>query len=139
MSTINLAANIVVAGGPALSFKREIAAEAYELLDFIVPANTTDLKVELQPGSGMSLLAITAGWYGPKLSFRATQADETTRFVLDEPLLLAGGAIAAFGSEQPKVLYFSNQTADAAAKEAKVMVLVARDATPPSPAPPTPP
>ena len=133
MSTLNLTANIAVTGGPAVSLQRELTAEAYELLEIDVPASTTDLKVELQPGSGMSLLVVKADPHMKELSFRTAQAADAPVFKIDEPLLLAGGSIVALGSAQPKVLYFSNSTAAAAAKDAKVTVLVARDATPPAP------
>lgn len=130
MSTINVTANIAVAGGPSLAFKRTLTADAYELLDLTVPSGATDLKVELQPGSGVALLAVTADWYGPELSFRAAKTAAATVFDLDQPFLLAGGALAAFGATQPQTLYLSNATAGAKAKDAQVQILVARDATP---------
>jgi hypothetical protein len=136
MAQIIMTANVVIPNGPKFAFNQKLQVEAYDLIDVTVPqATTSDVQVEL-PGStdGIDFLAIQSDWFGEELKYKL--AEGGSDYPLDQPLLLVGkGAVSFFvasgATVGPTSLFFSND----ASKEAKVQILIGRDATP-TPAPP---
>src|ERR1043165_327397 len=136
MTTLNITSNIVITGGPALLFKSTIDTEAYDFLDLVIKSGDVDVQADLQPGGAVQLLAISTDWQSDpaapkgKLSFRVKKDAGAPVFKLDDPVLFAGSTLAALGAGEPKSLFLSNSTADPAKRDAKVRILVAREATP---------
>ena len=138
MAQIILTSNVVIPNGPKFAFNQKLQVEAYDLIDVTVPkATTSDVQVEL-PGStdGIDFLAIQSDWFGEELKYKLEETGSD--YPLDQPLLLVGkGAVSFFiasgATAGPTSLYFSND----ASKEAKVQILIGRDATP-TPAPASP-
>lgn len=134
MAQIILSGNVVVPNGPAFAFNQTLDVEAYDLIEITVPATTTsDLEVEL-PGStdGIEFVAIRSDSLGDDLKYKLDAGGSD--YPLDQPLFLAGkGAVSFFiasgATAAPTSLFFSN----AASSEAKVQILIGRDATPTPP------
>lgn len=111
------------------------AVDCYEILEFDVPKGTdptAPLEVQIQPGTDMALLAVTASGYDAEtpVTFNTKKkpaAADAVSFVLDQPLIFNGGAFKAFGAAQPQTLFFAN----AGLKPVSIKILVLRDATPP--------
>jgi len=130
---IVLSATITIPNGPKMPLNRTLTVEAYDKIDVTVPSGTTDMTVDLQPSAAgqVLLLLVTSDWYGATLSYKANSAAGNP-YTLDEPHLLTGkGAMAMLESSAAiSKLLFSNTTAGPSAKDAKVQILVGRDATP---------
>lgn len=131
---IILNANITVPNGPKISFNRVLTVEAYDKIDVTIPpTGTSEKEIELQPSASadqVQFLLIISDWYGEEISYKVN-ANTGTPFVLNEPHLLIGkGAVSMLGSAPTKLL-FSNTTSEAAARDAKIQILIGRDATPP--------
>jgi hypothetical protein len=128
MAQIIVNANIVVPNGPALGFKQILDVDAYDKIDVSIPANpaTTDKKVELVGGTGdVQFIAITSDFFGSDLTYKINSS--TTARTLDQPHLFMGkGAVSLFDAA-PATLFFSNA---ATGQDAKVQILIGRDATP---------
>jgi len=129
--------NIAVPNGPAFAFHQALDVDAYDMIDVTVPAPpdaaATDKKIELQPGGAgqVQFIAIVSDWFGDKLSYKINKKTADVR-VLDQPHVLSGaGAVSLFdNASPPTALFFTNATSGATAKEAKVQILIGRDATP---------
>jgi hypothetical protein len=124
--TIVVTISADVASGPKLKESRTLAIDAYDKISVTVPDATTDLEVEIQPGGAGSikLLVVKSSVYGEDLKY--TINADTTDHVLDEPHVLIGtGSVGLYGAE-PTKLVFDN----ALGEEAKLQILVGRDATP---------
>lgn len=128
MAQIIVTANVAIPNGPALGFDQILNVDAYDKIDVSIPATpaTADKKVELVGGTGEVLfIAITSDWFGADLSYKINSG--TTARTLDQPHLFMGkGAVSMFASA-PATLFFSNA---APGKDAKVQILIGRDATP---------
>src|SRR5215211_1877760 len=99
---------------------------ASDKISVTVPDATSDLEVEIQPGGAGSikLLVVKSSVYGEDLKY--TINADATDHVLDEPHVLIGtGSVGLYGAE-PTKLVFDN----ALGEEAKLQILVGRDATP---------
>lgn len=130
MAQIIVSGNIVVPNGPQIAFNQTLDVDAYDKIDVIVEAGASGKKIELQPGAAgqVQFIAIVSDWYGDKLSFKINTG--TDAFALDRPLLCMGeGGVDLFDAA-PKGLLFSNGTSGATAKDAKIQILIGRDATP---------
>lgn len=128
---IILNANIMVPNGPKISFNRAITVDAYDKIDITIPSGISDKQVELQPSElegHVQFLLIFSDWYGEDISYKVNS--ETSKILLDEPHLLTGKGAVSILNLAPKKLLFSNTTSGPAAKDAKVQILVGRDATP---------
>ncbi len=129
---IVLGATITIPNGPKMTLNRTLTVEAYDKIDVTVPSGA-DVTVDLQPSAAgkVLFLLVTCDWYGAELSYKANSAAGTP-YALDEPHLLTGkGAVAMLESAAAiSKLLFSNTTAGPSAKDAKVQILVGRDATP---------
>lgn len=126
---VNLITNfeVRVAGGPTFASSHTQSVEAYDVLDVIVPDASTDVAVEVQPGSAgaTSFLHVGASSFAPGLSYKIDLPGNPPND-LDRPLLLAGtGAVGLLGTA-PGRLLFSNSTGH----DVTVRILVGRDATP---------
>lgn len=136
MLNITLTANVAIAGGPSILFEQTINdADCYQVVDLDLPAGTVTppLEVQLQPGSAMALLVITADSYSEPpetVTYSTTNTAGAPLFALSQPVLLLGDALLALGATQPQTLYFRNP----GSAIVRVKLLVVRDATP-TPAP----
>jgi hypothetical protein len=134
MAQIIVKANVVVPNGPQFAFNETLEVDAYDKIDVAVEAGASGKKIELQPGAAgqVQFITIVSDWYGDDLSFKINvgTAANTDAFPLDRPLLFMGeGAVALFDAA-PKLLFFSNATSAATAKDANIQILIGRDATP---------
>jgi hypothetical protein len=125
--------NVDVQDGPKFARTQALEVEAYEKIQVKVPgedpANAGQpgkASIAVLPtGSDAQFLLITSDKFDPaKLTYKVSGG--ATDFVLDGPHMLAGGAIAILG--QPKKLDVTN--AMGAGKDATIMIVVGRDATP---------
>ncbi len=128
MALINVSANIMVAGGPNLAFNRPLDVDAYDKIDVTVPGTTTDKEVDL-PGGPVQFIAIMSDWYGNDLTYKINTTTATS-FNLNQPLLFIGADAVLLLGSAPTKLFFSNTTTGTTAKDAKVQMLIGRDATP---------
>jgi hypothetical protein len=137
MAQIIVSANVVVPNGPKFVFNQTLEVDAYDKIDVTVPAppdtTASDKKVELQPGGSgqVQFIAIVSDWFGDDLTYKINKKTANAR-TLDQPLLLVGtGAVSLFdNASPPTALFFSNTSSGAKAKDAKVQILIGRDATP---------
>lgn len=140
MPQIILTANIVVPNGPKFAFNQKLEVDAYDAIEVTVPVGTSDMQVVL-PGStdGMQFIAIKSDWFGENLFYKIN-SDAGSPRLLDQPHLLAGkGAISLFtdapGVPPPSLFFTNSSTPDDAIddSDAKVQILIGRDATPTPP------
>jgi hypothetical protein len=132
MAQIILTSNVVIPSGPKFAFNQKLDVEAYDLIEVTVPAGTASgsaKEIELPPSTGgVAFFAVKSDWYGDDLKYALVSSG--TEYPLDQPLVLAGtGAVAFFvtSGSVPSSLFFSNaSTTD----DAKVQILIGRDATP---------
>jgi hypothetical protein len=131
MAQIIFSANVVVPSGPSMAFKQVLDVDACEKIDVTVPAGTvtaTAKEVVLPAStSAVQFLAVKSDWFGDDLKYALESSG--TEYALDQPLILAGvGAVAFFvtSSGAPSSLFFTNTSA----ADAKVQILIGRDATP---------
>jgi hypothetical protein len=117
-----------VSSGPSASLSGEVTADAYDKIDVTIPASTTmssPVTVEVQPGTGVTFLLITAVSY-EGLSYKVGTGSGATEITLDGPHILIGsGAVSLLVNTPDKFLFANTETTDA-----KVSILVGRDATP---------
>ena len=129
---IIMSATISIPNGPKIPLNLTLPVEAYDKIEITVPSGATDLTVDLQPSAAgrVLFLLVASDWYGTMLSYKTKAAG--TSFILDEPHLLTGkGALTMLEPATAiSKLLFSNTTAGLDAKDAKVQILVGRDATP---------
>lgn len=129
MAEIMATTNVVVPNGPNVALASKLSVEAYDAVEVTVKGNTPKFEVDLPPGGKdrVQFLLITADSFSEQLSYVLDDATGAPVFLLDGPHLLTGkGAVAYFYEQSPKKLIFSNQNA----YDAKVQILVGRDATP---------
>ncbi|HJZ63698.1 MAG TPA: hypothetical protein VKD70_05215 [Candidatus Acidoferrum sp.] len=128
MAQISLTVDVAVPNGPKLWFRRALDVEAIDKIDLIITSKTKDQEIELQPGGAgqVQLVMIVAEPYDANLSYKVNKKAGDAR-ALDQPHLFAGaGAVSMLDSGAPTKLFLSNDTAD----DAKVQILIGRDATP---------
>lgn len=129
---IILTVNIMVPNGPKIDFSRTLKVEAYDKIEVTIPSGAQGKQIELQPSAvadQVQFLLVYSDWYGNEISYRIN-SNTGSSFVLDEPHLLTGKGAVSMLDPTPKILFFSNTTSGADARDVKVQVLVGRDATP---------
>lgn len=128
--TLSWTVSVQVSGGPSISVSRESQpVEAYDYVQLAVEPGAADRTVEIQPGAAdrLTMLLVQSSYYGTDLKVSASDGtDNSDPIVLNEPQVLAGGAIALLGVD-PKILKFTNGSAD---QTAMIDIYVFRDATP---------
>ncbi len=125
--TIKWSFKAQVSSGPSLLLSDEITVDAYDKIDVSIPASTTTpLTIEVQPGEGTAFLLITADSY-KGLTYGVGETS-TPSIELDGPHLLIGSGAVGLLVNTPDALRFTNTEAT----DAKISILVGRDATPPS-------
>ncbi len=147
MATINLTLNVQVVGGPKVLISKPKSVEAYDKIEVVVDSDGIEKSVEIQPGATtqVNFLLIKSSVYSqaeppdpPTLTYKVN--DRTSDFPasdgieLDEPHLYLGRGAVSTLTVAPKIFKFTNSSGEQAAIE----ILVGRDATPVTPAPPTP-
>jgi hypothetical protein len=124
MIRINYQLNVQISGGPRASHAGSLRVGAYDAIRVTVPAETTDLEIELQPASSddqVTFLMITANRY---TGLTYTINEETIPHTLDAPQLLLGGGGVSLLDAAPQSLSVSNNDETSAAS---IEVLVGRD------------
>ena len=132
MPDIVLNTSLTIANGPSVLVVRSLAVDAYDVIEVVIAAGAADKEVQIQPGGTgqVSLLSVSADWFGEALTYKTATGTGATAYALDQPHLFAGaGALATLGTAPPTKLFFSNSTSGVTAKDAKVQVLVGRKAT----------
>jgi hypothetical protein len=134
MTAIKYTVDIQIAGGPRLNFSDSVDVDAYDRIEVLIPGAdaAAETVVEVQPGAqagSVKLLLVKAKPASEKLTF----ANGASNIGLQNAVLLGGGALDILAA-LPKQLKFKNGTG----KDANVLILVGRDATPPPPPPPEP-
>ena len=87
-----------------------IEVAAYDVLEVSIADGAADQEVELQPGSDVQLLMITADSYDPSLSYKVNAAANPSRD-LDQPQVFFGsGAVSLLDASAPASLFVSNAT-----------------------------
>jgi hypothetical protein len=135
MTNLNAAASFQIPGGPTLAVAATLAIEAYDRIDVTVAPGASDKVVEIQPGAAgrVQLLVIKSSLYDAKISYTVSDGtDDSDPVTLDAPQTFIGaGAVGLFGIDPPSLLKFSNAfTGPDPTKEARIEILVGRDATP---------
>jgi hypothetical protein len=119
---IDYSAAAAVVGGPRLSFSAQVAAEAYDKLQFEIEHSATHAVNIGTSANKVQLLAVKASNYGDLL----TVAVGTATHKVNGPLLVVGsGTIAMLLGDSPAQFTFSNGLLD----KVTIDVLIARDAT----------
>jgi hypothetical protein len=116
--------NVQVVGGPKISVYDTLMVEAYDKIEAVIPAATDSTAgsatVNVQPGSGVQFLLITASSY-ENLTYKV---DGNVTATLDGTHVFIGaGAVRLLGTTQ-KQFVFEN----ASDKDITVSILVGRDA-----------
>lgn len=112
----------LVTNGPSVVANGTLFVDAYDKLEAIAPASDS-VAVDVQPGSGGQLLAISASAY-ENLTYEVDSSG--TSIPLDGPLQLIGaGAIGLLGSTQNRF-----ESSNAGTVDITVSILVGRNATP---------
>jgi hypothetical protein len=134
MTAIKYTVDIQVAGGPKINFNDTVEVDAYDRIDVVLPGAdpAAETVVEVQPGAqagSVKLLLVRANPASDSVTFANGAGDVG----LKSPMLLSGGAVGILAAI-PEKLTFKN----ASGADAKITILVGRDATPPPPPPPPP-
>lgn len=136
--TIKYSLNFQVVGGTSVPISNEIAVEAYEKIQVVVPKSTTDLAIDLP--DGIEFLLIKSSVYGDEMTYKVatsttdatvdpptvTTTISPTPVVLDGPHFFIGSGAVSILSPSPTQLLFSN-TLD---KAVTIDILLGMDATP---------
>jgi hypothetical protein len=112
--------------GPTLqrAFSTTFEVDAYDVIEVTVADGAADDQIDVQPGSGVQLLAITTDSYDPPLTYKVNDTANPV-FTLDQPQVFAGaGAVGLLAASAPTALFFTNATG----QDALVSILVGRDA-----------
>ena len=128
MAQISLTVDVSVPNGPKLWFRRALDVEAIDKIDLTIASSAKDEEVELQPGGAgqVQFLLIVAEPYDANVSYKVNKKAGDAR-ALDQPHLFTGaGAVSILNGGVPTKLFLSNNTAG----DAKVQILIGRDATP---------
>ena len=132
MAKINVVTQVVVPNGPKMDLTQNIEVEALTQIDVTIPAGETDMEVQLQPGGAgvVQFLLINSDWFDEELSYKVNDAAADGR-ALDQPHIFVGvGAVSFVEEGEPASLFFSNASVGDEARDAKVSILIGRDATP---------
>ncbi|HEX7151237.1 MAG TPA: hypothetical protein VF618_07095 [Thermoanaerobaculia bacterium] len=129
MTVIKTAVDVQVSDGPRINFKNQLEVDAYDRIDVSVPSDNTPVNAEVQPGSTVTFLLIRSSVSNDLVTLK----NGTAQISLASPIVLAGGGVGLLAAPA-KTLTFTNDSGT----DAKITVLVGRDATPP-PQPPQPP
>jgi hypothetical protein len=120
--SINHTFSARVNGGPSLVESSTLDYDAYEVIQVTIPADGTDVDVNLSADSGALLLAIMSTAYD---DIKYDVAGGGSDIVLDGPHILIGAGIISLLDAAPGQLTFSKGSGD----DAFVTILVGRDAT----------
>jgi len=132
---VNWTLNVEVSEGPKVFQAETIEAEAYgKVAVEVVAGGNADVEVQPSAGGQVEMLLICASAYGDGLTYQLYQTDGSTLAVagtrvLNAPHLLVGTGAVDLLTEDPKKLKVTNDLTE----DVTVEILVARDATPPSP------
>lgn len=133
MPDLKLNVNLSITGGPSWVVEHRETVDAYDIIDVVVPPDTTDMVVEIQPGAAarVGLFAIQSSLYGPEIQFKTSDgADDSAAVALLGPQI-HGRGVASLFAVAPLSLKLTNTHAAADnTKRARIQILVARDATP---------
>jgi hypothetical protein len=133
MPDLKTTIRLSLVGGPEWNIEHRQDVDAYDVVELILDAGTTDRVVELQPAAGarINLFAIQSSLYGSQITFKASDGGtDSGAIALLGPQLYANGAAALF-SVAPRSIKLSNaHPAGDATKRARVQILIGRDATP---------
>jgi hypothetical protein len=87
-----------------------IEVAAYDVVEVTIANGAADEEVDVQPGSDVQLLMITADRYDPPLTYKVNAAGNPSR-ALDQPQVFFGaGAISLLDAAAPSSLVVSNAT-----------------------------
>lgn len=132
MPNLKCSIKLDISGGPSWSLDHTQGVEAYDLVDLIIPPNTSDQAVLIQPAdtAKIALFAIQSSLYGAKISYKVSDGTtDTPALSLLGPQVLANGALGLF-DVAPKILKLSNgHPAGDASLKARVQILIGRAAT----------
>jgi hypothetical protein len=130
MAKVTFTIGAQITGGPQLSAPRTRDVEGYDKLDILLPPNTADKTVDLQPGAAdkLVLLMIKSDLYGKEITFTVKGGgSESEPLTLEEPHIFINDAVKLFKVDQPTALKFTSTFPAAdATKKANIEVLVAR-------------
>ena len=105
----------------AVSTVLEVAA--YDVVEVTIADGAADEEVEVQPGSDVQLLMITANSYDPPLTYKVNAAANPAHD-LDQPQVFFGaGAIGLLDASAPGSLFVSNATGS----DAVLSIIVGRN------------
>lgn len=130
MTKISWTVNVQVAGGPKAIAQSTTEVEAYDQIDVAIPAAGVETQVALTPGGAglVNFLLLTADKYANlTYSVNDTAANTGASYTFDGPQLLIGAGSVGLLDADVRSLYFTNADANV---EAKVHILLGRDATP---------
>jgi len=130
MPEMSWTVNIQVSGGTTMAVTADAqSAEAIDTVEVVLSPGDTNKVLDIQPGGApaIHLLVIKSSFYGPELSYKASDgSSDSLKVTLDAPQVFSGGSLALFDLA-PRKLKFTNTSPD---KKATVLIFVARDATP---------
>jgi hypothetical protein len=100
---INVRAHVSVANGPSLAVRRQMTVDAIDKLTVVVPADTTEMAVDVQPSPGdmIRLLVVLSDVYSEALTYQVdvpNGSDPLPELTIDAPRGVAGGRFIAAGS-----------------------------------------
>jgi hypothetical protein len=121
MTAIKYSVDVLIAGGPRLTYNDTIEVDAYDRLDVVIPIGDVETIVDVRPGGADTIQF---------LAIRSSVADDQVRFEngaalvgLKNPVLLTGGAVGLLAAV-PETLKFKNSLAS----PVTVTILVGRNA-----------
>lgn len=128
MTNISWELNIKVDGGPQIAESDTLATEAYGEIAVIVPKNSNNTNIEVQPAAleQIKALLITASKYDSKLSYKLDTAANAKSIILDAPQFYLGAGMISVLDSAPKNVYVTNGLKE----DVTINILVGRDATP---------
>jgi len=133
VSEVNVSLKVNVADGPSWAINHKFSVEAYDVIDLVLPPNTTDKLVELQPSAAtrVNLIVIQSSLYGSEIKFKTRSGTTDSDPVALLSPQFYGDGVAALFAQPPYSLKFTNShPAGDPAKAARIQILVGRDATP---------
>ena len=125
--TLTWSLTVQIPGGPKLSSSQNLAVDAYDKVDVVIPHGGADHTVDIQPSGANQLLflLISADRYADTLTYKPQ--DETgpgaAAVKLNAQQLLVGTGAVGLLQKPPKQLIFNN--ADGA-HDANVQILAGR-------------
>ena len=126
--SISWTLNVQVVGGPKISAYDTLTVEGYDMMEVVIPANSTDTIIDVQPDGGAQFLLLTASSY-ENLTYTVDADPNVPRprglLWTAHTCLLVPEQSSAWRTQ--KQFAFTNTGAE----NVTVSILVGRDATPP--------